>query len=112
MSSLCKCSMCFSIGSKYKVCGECKNVYYCSRNCQRSDWIDHRSRCGNTLLKAVVHVVQFDDDIYQTNSLEDKKFFNSINKNIHCTICGCDWFHSLRRTKEGILCEECVQELS
>lgn len=30
---------------QYRLCGNCKLVKYCSKQCQRSDWSDHKSRC-------------------------------------------------------------------
>lgn len=30
---------------KFQVCGGCRLVKYCSRNCQKSDWKNHRSDC-------------------------------------------------------------------
>lgn len=31
--------------SRHK-CGKCNNVYYCSLECQRSDWVIHKETCG------------------------------------------------------------------
>ena len=28
-------------------CGKCKNIYYCSRECQKTDWKRHKIRCAN-----------------------------------------------------------------
>ena len=31
---------------KFRVCGRCKNVHYCSTECQRNDWPQHKRWCG------------------------------------------------------------------
>ena len=33
-------------GNKFKVCARCKAALYCSRECQRMAWKDHKKRCG------------------------------------------------------------------
>lgn len=30
---------------KLKVCGGCKTIYYCSSECQKLDWVKHKSVC-------------------------------------------------------------------
>uniref|UniRef100_A0A7S4JL00 MYND-type domain-containing protein n=1 Tax=Paramoeba aestuarina TaxID=180227 RepID=A0A7S4JL00_9EUKA len=30
---------------KYKLCGRCKQVYYCSVECQKADWKEHKVGC-------------------------------------------------------------------
>lgn len=30
---------------KLKLCGGCKEVYYCSRECQCKDWLEHKAVC-------------------------------------------------------------------
>eukprot|EP00536_Pseudo-nitzschia_multiseries_P006578 jgi/Psemu1/15633/gm1.15633_g len=35
------------LGVKMKCCGRCKNVNYCSRECQRKDWKTHKKTCYN-----------------------------------------------------------------
>lgn len=37
------CNTCFQEATK--KCGRCKNVYYCSRECQRKDWKSHKKNC-------------------------------------------------------------------
>ncbi|EFC43209.1 predicted protein [Naegleria gruberi] len=41
-----RCCFCARNGVKSR-CGECKKVYYCSRECQLSDWIFHQCICKN-----------------------------------------------------------------
>ncbi len=40
------CGMCLKIVSGKKRCTRCKAVTYCSRECQKSHWKDHKSMCG------------------------------------------------------------------
>ena len=38
---------CESCGSQTaQKCGNCKKVWYCSRNCQKEDWKGHKNYCG------------------------------------------------------------------
>lgn len=36
-----------------KLCGGCKQVYYCDRDCQRADWSKHKLLCATYKAKAV-----------------------------------------------------------
>ncbi|KAI9021367.1 hypothetical protein DFJ74DRAFT_707321 [Hyaloraphidium curvatum] len=33
-------------GRKFQVCAKCKMVKYCSVECQRADWPEHKQVCG------------------------------------------------------------------
>jgi hypothetical protein len=39
-----KCAKCGK-GESLKRCADCNNVYYCSRECQKSDYRNHRASC-------------------------------------------------------------------
>ena len=39
-----QCAMCKKNGSL--KCGACKVTYYCSKECQRSHWKQHKAKCG------------------------------------------------------------------
>lgn len=41
------CSSCKSTGST-KLCSKCKSVYYCSDECQKNHWDDHKKLCTYT----------------------------------------------------------------
>ena len=42
-----ECNYCGSKGYDYKKCSQCKVVFYCSRKCQKYDWIrkKHKHQC-------------------------------------------------------------------
>lgn len=39
------CKVCLKTGKDVKRCGRCQRVYYCSRECQKSDWSEHKVDC-------------------------------------------------------------------
>lgn len=39
------CRRCDKIGRHYKCCSRCLKIYYCSPDCQRADWPQHRATC-------------------------------------------------------------------
>jgi hypothetical protein len=44
------CKQCWLLSAeKLSVCGQCKDVYYCSRECQQTDWNEggHRAICNS-----------------------------------------------------------------
>ena len=49
------CAKCGQI-SACKQCA-CKLVYYCSKDCQREDWADHKARCTYKKLNASAHQI-------------------------------------------------------
>ena len=30
---------------EYKICAGCKNIYYCTRDCQKLHWNEHKPNC-------------------------------------------------------------------
>ena len=40
------CSNCNNSDKKMKICGKCRLVSYCSPECQKADWKQHKSSCG------------------------------------------------------------------
>ncbi|KAI0748702.1 hypothetical protein C8Q80DRAFT_1173197 [Daedaleopsis nitida] len=40
-----KCSYCAKRSALVKVCGRCRNAWYCDETCQSTDWEEHRSEC-------------------------------------------------------------------
>jgi len=41
-----ECKVCGVVGAR-KKCGKCMNVVYCSRECQVTDWREHKTACGS-----------------------------------------------------------------
>jgi len=39
------CALCSKEGTGFPKCGRCKDVYYCSRQCQQKDWKVHKDNC-------------------------------------------------------------------
>lgn len=42
-----KCQKTESEDLKLKVCAKCKKAPYCTKECQKSDWKNHKKTCGN-----------------------------------------------------------------
>lgn len=40
------CSGCFSASKKVSRCAACKALHYCSAQCQRQDWAQHKTECA------------------------------------------------------------------
>ena len=40
-----KCCNTCHISGKFKKCSGCEKVYYCSKECQRQDWKEHKKTC-------------------------------------------------------------------
>ena len=40
------CSKCEQTAEKWKLCGACRNVYYCSVKCQKAHWSIHKIVCS------------------------------------------------------------------
>lgn len=39
------CATCIKISDNLSVCGKCKKVKYCGRDCQKKDWSEHKLIC-------------------------------------------------------------------
>ncbi|KAH7885650.1 hypothetical protein F5I97DRAFT_1887694 [Phlebopus sp. FC_14] len=39
------CTTCSTILAKQQTCQRCKSTYYCSKDCQRKDWSNHKATC-------------------------------------------------------------------
>ena len=52
------CNSCSASELKLLVCKRCKSVYYCSKQCQQSDWHSHRNICVSKK-KLYDNVVEF-----------------------------------------------------
>lgn len=87
------CSYCLKTDKKTKRCASCQSSYYCSKECQKADYKNHKKKCYqiNTLLK------DYDDDT--------KKVVN-YKRNIcglfmsHITKKDCDYLSNKEKKKK------------
>jgi hypothetical protein len=42
------CDKCRNVSSNHSKCSRCKDAFYCSRECQKSDWKRHKRWCGKS----------------------------------------------------------------
>jgi hypothetical protein len=45
------------------VCGSCKQVYYCSVECQKSDWKQHKAACKESRRRMDISVIHVERDV-------------------------------------------------
>ena len=45
-------------GAKFKKCGKCEDVCYCSRECQKAHWKEHKKECQPTLKNTIDDMLQ------------------------------------------------------
>lgn len=57
--SHCVCHVCHKSSPTMKWCGKCRSVKYCSQECQKEDWTNHKSICKSfTQNKTTVEYVR------------------------------------------------------
>lgn len=99
-----KCAACFQPCQTLLCCSKCKIVNYCSRNCQKSDWVQHKAECAH--LPYLVNKYKHHDAnlteillILRTCALEvstkKNKNTGSCFAGSEVGVCGCDHFHQL-----------------
>jgi hypothetical protein len=71
-----------------KLCGNCLSYHYCSTECQKNDWNNHKLECfpysdvynyvdNSKVLKAICTNLSFNrKKLYETRNLDDILFFN------------------------------------
>ena len=45
--SCCVCKKIETIEKRMQSCGQCKSIVYCSKDCQKMDWEDHKGECNS-----------------------------------------------------------------
>lgn len=58
-----------------KICGGCKNISYCSLECQQADWPSHKCLCKNFQAFAGPQPGPYTRRVVVFNSKEDKPRF-------------------------------------
>lgn len=71
------CANCKKNNNKNKLCGRCKDVYYCSIKCQKEDYKNHKTLCifiddNNKLKKS-------NKDIDQKVEVLNRQYFDHVN---------------------------------
>jgi tetratricopeptide (TPR) repeat protein len=79
MSRLCKRPKCALLGTAH--CSACQNEWYCSVECQRENWKDHKITCGKRLLTES-ELITFLDDTYKVARNFDQTDRNERNINL------------------------------
>src|SRR6266536_2388050 len=65
-------------------CSKCHQTYYCSKECQKIDWKEHKKSCGNPL------VVETDETIDEYEEYFMQKFINNMKLYMD-TYTAVDW---------------------
>lgn len=63
--------------ASFKLCAKCKNVKYCSRDCQRAHWKVHKFECGNGLDVTSSHLDNRQNFTNATATEEEKPLVES-----------------------------------
>ncbi len=109
MPTLYRCDYCMKVNESMKTCGKCRNIRYCSNECQKEDWAKHKMSCGDTLPKSKEGKIYTGNDHLNSYRKTHKEQWSHITEP-HCMICGdVDSECPLVRTACGILCKECEQ---
>ena len=83
--SECICNRCGSTG--IKVCSGCKKVRYCSRECQKEDWSDHKQDCKHHKIEKLKQKrVQLMKQHYFDMNFEYEPFSDIVTGNYDCTL--------------------------
>jgi hypothetical protein len=57
------CNSCHKIDKGLSVCGSCKKVYYCSVECQKLDWKQHKAACKESCRRMDISVIHVERDV-------------------------------------------------
>ena len=87
-----KCSFCKTPTKKPLQCSRCKNIVYCSRDCQIKDWRVHKKQCFKKIiipnLKKVIKKVEDKSYGENKNTINPDKHMEEIGKNLSKLMIG------------------------
>jgi hypothetical protein len=99
------CHQCSVVGTDFKKCSRCLNVFYCGKKCQVQNWTSHKIQCGKPLKKDTSIVPA----TIQPARTVQRDALLAMNRKLtgqFCFICRDRTF--LKRTPVGILCTDCI----
>ncbi|RNA30194.1 ectomycorrhiza-upregulated zf-MYND domain-containing [Brachionus plicatilis] len=57
------CKACAQENARFR-CGNCKSIWYCSKECQKTDWKNHKPNCNYDAEKLISIVVVNGDEVF------------------------------------------------
>lgn len=117
-----ECNKCGLIATNMSKCGRCRVTYYCTKDCQTSDWKKHKILCKqeaknlDRLRNVQVHTgsqfTTLEHRQSHQNAIAQSVMNNSglSNQNelpMFCVICGDTT--KLQRVAGNIICSDCIE---